>query len=250
MGYVIAGRLTIAKGHAPADVDAALASFERVPRLFPGSDAVPAAGFYAGDTLLLARRTDEALSRFSRVAMEYPRSIWAARATLGAAAALAQSDRATAGARRPAARASAVSRFARGRHGPELQHDHLPALRPRTAQPPYGFSGRYVGTEANKFRDVVGVTIDDSGRSPARRTRRASRFSTPRPPSSRASRRRTCLRCSWTSAAASSIARRVLLITDGGETMTIARASHRPRRQVTPRRRDSVGRRWRRTAIA
>ena len=76
-------------------MDGALASFERVPRLFPGSDAVPAAGYYAGDTLLLARRTEDALTRFNRVTMEYPRSIWAARAALGAASALAQSDRAT-----------------------------------------------------------------------------------------------------------------------------------------------------------
>ena len=37
MGYVLIGRLAIAKGRSAADVDAALASFERVPRLFPTS---------------------------------------------------------------------------------------------------------------------------------------------------------------------------------------------------------------------
>jgi TolA-binding protein len=163
MGYVIAGRLTIAKSHAPADVDGALASFERVPRLFPGSDAVPAAGYYAGDTLLLARRTEDALSRFNRVAMEYPRSIWAARAALGAASALAQSDRA----------ARALEGLQRVRQQfpgtPEAAtalnyNTIIYRLFVRPPQPAYGFSGRYVGTEANKFRDVIGVTIDDSGR--------------------------------------------------------------------------------------
>ena len=52
MAYVMAGRLAINKGRAAADVEAALASYERVPRLFPGSEAVGAANYYAGDTLL------------------------------------------------------------------------------------------------------------------------------------------------------------------------------------------------------
>ena len=59
MGYVVTGRLTIAKSRSAADVDAALASFERVPRLFPNSPAVAAARYYAGDTLRLARRGEE-----------------------------------------------------------------------------------------------------------------------------------------------------------------------------------------------
>jgi len=67
MAYVVSGRLALARGRAPSDVDAALASFERVPRLFPNDEAVPAAGFYAGDTLRMVRRTDEALDRFRRV---------------------------------------------------------------------------------------------------------------------------------------------------------------------------------------
>src|SRR5258705_10021025 len=96
MAYVVSGRLSMAKGRAPADVDAALASFERVPRLFPGNDAVPAAGFYAGETLRLARRTDEALGRFRRVTAEYPNSSWAALANLAAAYCLVQGDRAPA----------------------------------------------------------------------------------------------------------------------------------------------------------
>ena len=86
MAYIIGGRLTIAKGRTAADVETALASFERVPRLFPGSEAVAAARFFAGDTLRLSRRVDEALDRFRRVTMEYPRSIWAARADLAVAA--------------------------------------------------------------------------------------------------------------------------------------------------------------------
>ena len=48
MAYVIGGRLTImAKGNTPANIETALASFERVPRLFPGSEAVAAARYWA-----------------------------------------------------------------------------------------------------------------------------------------------------------------------------------------------------------
>jgi outer membrane protein assembly factor BamD (BamD/ComL family) len=83
MAHVLSGRLAMMKGHAPADVDAALASFERVPRLFPGTEGVAAAGFYAGEALRTVHRVDEALERYRRVRLEYPRSEWAARASLG-----------------------------------------------------------------------------------------------------------------------------------------------------------------------
>lgn len=163
MGYVVGGRLAIAKGHAPADVDAALASFERVPRLFPGADAVPAAGFYAGETLRIVRRTDDAVDRFNRVVLGYPRSIWAARATLSAAMALAQSDRA-----------------ARAIEGLQRVREHFPgspeaamALNFNTiiyrlfvrlaTQPAFAFSGRFVGAESLKLKDVVGIVVDASG---------------------------------------------------------------------------------------
>src|SRR5262249_37829512 len=47
MAHIVAGRIALAKGRAPADVDAALASFERVSRLFPNDEAVPAAGVFS-----------------------------------------------------------------------------------------------------------------------------------------------------------------------------------------------------------
>ncbi len=94
MAYVVIGRLGIAKGRSAPEVEAALASFERVPRLFPTSEAVAAARYYAGDTLRLTRRLDEALDRFRRVSMEFPRSTWGARADLATVVALVASDRA------------------------------------------------------------------------------------------------------------------------------------------------------------
>ena len=162
MAYVLVGRLAIATSRAPADVDTALASFERVSRLFPSSPAVAAARFYTGDTLRLARRTDEALQQFRRVSVEYPRSVWAARADLAAAANLVATDRAT----------QAFGRLQRIR----LQFPGTPeataALNFNTIlyrlylrKPvPYTFSGRFIGTEKDRFRDVVGIVVDDAGR--------------------------------------------------------------------------------------
>ena len=90
MAHVISGRLAVIKGRTPADVDTAMASFERVSRLFPGTEGVAAAGFYAGETLRLVKRVDEALDRYRRVRTEFPRSMWAARAALGAGYCLVQ----------------------------------------------------------------------------------------------------------------------------------------------------------------
>jgi TolA-binding protein len=164
MAHVIGGRVSMSKGRTPSDVDAAVASFERVERLFPGNDAVPAAGFYAGEALRRVRRHDEALDRFRRVSASYPNSPWAARANLGAGYCLVQSDRA------PVAL-------------PEVQR--VRQMQPQTpmateainlnsilyrlyvrapGQPAFTFSGRFVGDERANFGDVIGVTVDRANR--------------------------------------------------------------------------------------
>jgi outer membrane protein assembly factor BamD (BamD/ComL family) len=85
MAYVIAGQAMVAQSMTPANVDAALASFERVPRLFAGTEAVAPALFAAGDTLRRLDRCVEALNRFMRVEMEYPRTRWASLARVSGA---------------------------------------------------------------------------------------------------------------------------------------------------------------------
>lgn len=162
MAYVLVGRLAIATSRAPGDVDTALASFERVSRLFPSSPAVAAARFYTGDTLRLARRTDEALQQFRRVTVEYPRSVWAARADLAAASNLVASDRA----------AQAFGRLQRIRHQFPGTPEATAALNFNTilyrlyVRKPvaYTFGGRFIGTEKDRFRDVIGIVVDDAGR--------------------------------------------------------------------------------------
>jgi TolA-binding protein len=69
--YLMAGRLALAKSHQPADLDAALANFDRVVRLFPNSDAVARSLALSGQTLWYAGRFNEALAALGRVGLEY-----------------------------------------------------------------------------------------------------------------------------------------------------------------------------------
>jgi len=163
MAHILAGRVALAKGRTPADVDAALASFERVPRLFPNDEAVPAAGFYAADALRSVRRTDEALERYRRVSMEFPRATWAARARLGTALCLVATDRPV----------RALEELQRVRQQLPESPESNEALNDATllyrlyvrapAQPAYAFSGRFPGTEGSKLKDVIGLRIDAAG---------------------------------------------------------------------------------------
>jgi TolA-binding protein len=163
MAHILAGRVALAKGRTPAEVDAALASFERVPRLFPNDEAVPAAGFYAADALRSVRRTDEALERYRRVSMEFPRASWAARARLGTALCLVAADRPV----------RALEELQRVRQQLPDSPESTEALNDATllyrlyvrapAQPAYAFSGRFPGTEGSKLKDVIGLRIDAAG---------------------------------------------------------------------------------------
>jgi TolA-binding protein len=161
MAYVVSGRTTIARSRAPAAVDAALATFERVSRLFPNSAAVAAARFYAGELLRATHRPDDAARQYRSVVLEHPASIWAARANLSTAANLVASDRA----------ADAFRRLQRIREQFPDSPEAAAALnlntiiyRLVTRKPPYAFAGRQIGGEKERFRDVVGLTVDEGGR--------------------------------------------------------------------------------------
>jgi TolA-binding protein len=164
MAHVISGRLAIAKGRAQADVDSAMASFERVSRLFPGTEGVAAAGFYAGETLRLTKRPEEALDRYRRVRVEFPRSIWAGRAAMGAGYCLLQQGNATA--------ALGEIQWARQQFpGTAVASDALNLntiiyrLYVRAPQqPPFSFSGRGIGEVRANYSDILGLRLENDGR--------------------------------------------------------------------------------------
>ncbi len=163
MAHVLAGRVAASRGRAAADVDAALASFERVPRLFPGNDAVAAAGYFAGETLRAARRDGDALERYRRVTMEYPRSVWAARASLSAGYCLLQQGKP----------AQALQEFQRARQllpnsAPAAEALNLNSIVYRLyvrapARPAFAFGGKLIGPERAEFRDISGLRFDAAG---------------------------------------------------------------------------------------
>lgn len=164
MAHVLNGRISIAKGRTPADVDSAMASFERVSRLFPGTEGVAAAGFYAGETLRIMKRSDEALERYRRVRIEFPRSVWAARSAMGTAYCLVQQGNGV--------RALPEIQWVRQQFpNTDVAADALNLntilyrlyVRP-PAQPPYAFSGKALGPERSQFNDVMGLRREPNGR--------------------------------------------------------------------------------------
>jgi TolA-binding protein len=164
MAHVLAGRLALAKGRSAADIDTAMASFERVSRLFPGTEGVAAAGYYAGETFRIVRRTNDALDRYRRVRTEFPRSIWAARAALSAGYCLVQQDN-------PQHALQEIQWVRQQFPGTPVAAEALNLntilyrLYVRApAQPPYAFSGRFIGAERADYRDVVGLRMEPDGR--------------------------------------------------------------------------------------
>ena len=163
MAYVIAGQAMVARSTAPANVEAALASFERVPRLFPGTEAVAPAVFAAGDTLKRLGRCPEALERFDQVLMEYPRTVWASEARLSGAECLVASGRAT------DAMSTLQAVIAANPGSPQATiarewNAILYRLYLRVpAQPAFQFADRTVAGAGGKLRDVSAVALGPAG---------------------------------------------------------------------------------------
>jgi TolA-binding protein len=72
--YYHLGRLALDRAATPAELEDALAQFERVQRLYPGSDWVPRALSGAAQAHRQAGRLPEALDAARRVALEHPSS--------------------------------------------------------------------------------------------------------------------------------------------------------------------------------
>ena len=163
MSYVVAGQAMVARGLTPASMDAALASFDRVQRLFPGSEAVAPALVAGGDTLRRQGRCAEAMDRFDAVTMGYPRSSWASAARLSGAACLARAGR-------PLDAMQELQRVIVAAPGsPEARQARtlntiIYRLHVRSpAQSPYAFSGNSIAGPAGKLKDVTALAFGPDG---------------------------------------------------------------------------------------
>ena len=162
MAMVIEGRLLLLKGRGNDDINAALASFDRVPRLFPTSDAVPASMYYAGEAAHLGGHRDQAIQRFDQLAAQFPASPWTAKALLGSAIPLTRAGQP----------ARAMEHLQRVRNQFPNSPEAAAALDLNTvlyrlylrvpAQPAFVFSGRTVPAAPGKLKDVKDIKIDRS----------------------------------------------------------------------------------------
>ncbi len=163
MAHVLAGRLLTSRSRAKADIDAALSNFERVPRLYPGSDAVPAAHYQAAETMRLTHQDAEAIERYRLVSIDFPRSIWAARALMGEARCLVNGGK-------PAQAMELLQRVRQRFPGTAEASSALAwntilyrlYIRP-PAQPAYQFSSRTLVGRGGKLKDIDVVRVDDRG---------------------------------------------------------------------------------------
>ena len=92
-GYLLDGQVALIRGRQPADVDRALSSFQRVPRMFPESPAVAPALLARADVLRQTGKCPEATAQYSTLTLSYPRSRWSANASIGASRCLVSRGR-------------------------------------------------------------------------------------------------------------------------------------------------------------
>jgi outer membrane protein assembly factor BamD (BamD/ComL family) len=160
MALVLEGRIALARGRTDESVDTALASFDRVPRLFPGSLAVPASMYYGGEAARLRGDRAQALQRFTQLATQFPTSPWTASALLGSALSLTNAGQPL----------RAMEQLQRVRTQFPNTDEALVALDWNTilyrlylrtpAQASHVFSGRTVAGPAGKLKDVVDIAVD------------------------------------------------------------------------------------------
>lgn len=157
MGYVVAGRIALARGRQAEHIDLALAHFQRVTRLFPGTDAVPAAMVAHADTLRISGRCEEALEQYLDVASQYPRSAWAPPANVGASRCLVTLGR-------PLEALATLNRAQQGATGADEQMARALAtilyrLYLRPPKPIYAFATAGFGQSSGRLKDVRAVAV-------------------------------------------------------------------------------------------
>lgn len=163
MGYVVSGRATLMLDPTAPGLDSALASFDRVPRLFPRSEAVAPALYYGAEVDRRAGRAGDAIDKLRRVAQSYPRSTWAARAALLESSLLLADEQ-------PVEAMRALQRVVR-RYG---SGDEAATARARNTilyrlylrppvQPPYVSSGRSLTGSSGRLRDIEAIALAPDG---------------------------------------------------------------------------------------
>jgi tetratricopeptide (TPR) repeat protein len=87
--YLVQGEVVLAHSRRKADLDKAVATFDRVPGIYPGTDAVPRARYLAAEAVRLSHEPLEALQRYRQLAAAHPRDSIISKVHIGTGMALA-----------------------------------------------------------------------------------------------------------------------------------------------------------------
>jgi outer membrane protein assembly factor BamD (BamD/ComL family) len=86
---IVKGEVILARSRRKADLDTAVASFDRVPGIYPAADAVPEAQYLAAEALRVAHVPVEALRRYRQIEATFPTDPVLPKVHIGAGMALA-----------------------------------------------------------------------------------------------------------------------------------------------------------------
>lgn len=164
MGWVMKGRILLVQSRAPEQMTTALSNFSSVATIYPRSEPVPMAGYYAGETLRITGSHKAAIERLRSVISDYPTSPWAARALVSSAICQVAEGQ-------PIAAMETLQRVrlrfagsAEAATALEL-NDQLYRLyvRPAAGQQPYEFSERTIPKGQVKLEDVEAIRVAPTG---------------------------------------------------------------------------------------
>ena len=156
-GLILLGLIELREGRG---FEAALNQFTRVGRINALGPSRAEAEFWAGETLRIAHRPQEALRQFQTVTLRYPAMDWKARALLGSASAYVQM-----GEMGPAMEAlQRVRRDFPGSREADLALKRNTILHRLTMRGPQQASQPPAALGPGRLRDGVGLVLDAAGR--------------------------------------------------------------------------------------
>jgi TolA-binding protein len=86
-------QIRLATSRSKADIDAAVHDFRRLEDFDRSNARIPEARFYTAEALRLDGRTDEAISAYQKLILNYPQSIWTAHALVRYAGCLVEKNK-------------------------------------------------------------------------------------------------------------------------------------------------------------
>jgi outer membrane protein assembly factor BamD (BamD/ComL family) len=86
--YLVQGQVVLQRSRRRDELEKAVATFDRVPGIYPDADAVPSALYLSAEALRLAQRPADAIARYRRLVAAYPTDAIIPKVHIGTAMAL------------------------------------------------------------------------------------------------------------------------------------------------------------------